>query len=105
MTASKRLPYDRSYYCCMSLLFDIEFLDQISLLEGRLQHPLPSLIRSLPGRKRLLRGARDTTSDKRRRFGFLGRCVIKDRSTRGVLIDYTAVIYNNNNGDLLNKVS
>ena len=59
MAASKRLPY-RSY-CCESLLFDIVFLGQIHLFEGRVQRPSPFLIRSLPGRERVLRGVRDTS--------------------------------------------
>ena len=75
----------------------IGIIRKISLSEVRPQRPSPFLIRSLPGRERVLQGVRGT-SQNWRRFGIWDSSADVFPTTgqkRGVLIDDTAVIYTN----------
>ena len=84
------------------------FLGQIILFDGRRRTPPPFLIRPLPGRERVLRtGGKKhiresaTISDS----GFLDIFFSENGSTRGELIDDTAVIYNSSSRYLLDNMA
>ena len=75
---------------------------------GVVQRPSPFLFRPLPGRERVLRtGGKKHIRESATilHFGFLGSFYSENESTRGVLIDDTAAIYNSSNRYVFDNMS